>query len=67
MTQNNLGNALLALGGRGEGTARLEEAVTACRGALEVFEEAEGADYYLTTTKENLAQAQNILEERRES
>jgi hypothetical protein len=29
MTQNNLGNALLRLGGRESGTARLEEAVAA--------------------------------------
>ncbi len=67
MTQNNLGNALLALGKRQEGTARLEEAVTVYRAALEVFEAAGGADYYVSGTKENLARAQNILEERRES
>ncbi|MCH7635262.1 MAG: tetratricopeptide repeat protein, partial [Proteobacteria bacterium] len=35
-TQSNLGNALAALGEREEGTARLEEAVAACRAALEV-------------------------------
>ena len=34
-TQNNLGNALRALGERESGTARLEEAVTAYRAALE--------------------------------
>ena len=67
MTQNNLGRALQTLGGREEGTARLEEAVTACRGALEVFEAAKGADYYLSQTKKNLAQAQKILAERQGS
>ncbi len=36
MTQNNLGNALSTLGERESGTARLEEAVTAYRAALEV-------------------------------
>ena len=35
MTQNNLGNALAALGARESGTARLEEAVAAYRAALE--------------------------------
>jgi len=35
MTQNNLGKALLTLGERESGTARLEEAVTAYRSALE--------------------------------
>jgi tetratricopeptide (TPR) repeat protein len=35
MTQDNLGNALWALGQRGSGTARLDEAVTAYRAALE--------------------------------
>ena len=34
-TQNNLGNALLSLGERESGTARLEEAVAAYRAALE--------------------------------
>jgi predicted component of type VI protein secretion system len=34
-TQNNLGNALRALGGRESGTARLEEALAAFRVALE--------------------------------
>ena len=35
MTQSNLGNALRALGEREGGTARLEEAVTAFRAALQ--------------------------------
>jgi tetratricopeptide (TPR) repeat protein len=35
VTQNNLGNALERLGERESGTARLEEAVTAYRAALE--------------------------------
>ena len=37
MTQNNFGNALRALGERESGTARLEQAVTVYRAALEVF------------------------------
>ena len=37
MTQNNLGNALLALGERESGTARLTEAVAAYRAALEEY------------------------------
>ena len=36
MTQNNLGNALRALGDRESGTARLEEAVAAWNACLEV-------------------------------
>ena len=36
-TQNNLGNALLALGQREVGTGRLEDAVIAFRAALEVY------------------------------
>ena len=35
MTQNNLGTALRTLGERESGTAKLEEAVTAYRAALE--------------------------------
>ncbi len=60
-TQNNLGSALLRLGEREEETARLKEAITAYEGALDVFEAAEGADYYVSLTKKNLAQAQQIL------
>jgi tetratricopeptide (TPR) repeat protein len=37
MTHNLLGNALRALGERESGTARLEEAVAACRDALKEF------------------------------
>ena len=36
MTQNNLGNVLRTLGAREVGTERLEQAVDACRAALEV-------------------------------
>ena len=37
MTQNNLGNALRALGEREEGTQRLDDAVTAHRHAIKVY------------------------------
>jgi hypothetical protein len=37
VTQTNLGNALLALGGREIGTAHLEEAIAAYRAVLEVW------------------------------
>ena len=37
MTQKNLGNALLTLGERESGTAKLEEAVHAYRAALEEY------------------------------
>jgi hypothetical protein len=64
MTQNNLGTALSALGGRESGTAHLEEAVVAYEAALEIFEQAE-ASYYVEVTKSNLAHAQDLLEQRR--
>ena len=62
-TQNNLGNALWALGGRESGTARLEDAVTAYRAALEVFEAA-NASYYFSVARENLEKIQELLEQR---
>ena len=37
MTQSNLGDALTTLGARESGTAHMEEAVTACRAALEEY------------------------------
>jgi tetratricopeptide (TPR) repeat protein len=42
MTQNNLGNALQALGERESGTARLEEAINAYRAALEEYTRERG-------------------------
>ena len=62
MTQNNLGNALLRLGERESGTARLEEAVAAYRAAIEAFPGAGSA-----ATMEKLRQAERILAERRTS
>jgi tetratricopeptide (TPR) repeat protein len=64
MTQNNLGNALRALGERESGTARLEEAVAAYRAALDVFQAAK-ADYYIDTVSGNLARAENLLQQRK--
>jgi tetratricopeptide (TPR) repeat protein len=65
MTQNNLGNALRALGERDDGTSdagrgRLEEAVAAYRAALEVFRPA-GASFYVAGTERNLARAEALL------
>jgi hypothetical protein len=57
MTQNNLGNALRALGERESGTARLEEAVAAFRDAIKVFEHS-GASHYLAVAQRNLASAE---------
>ena len=52
-TQNNGGLALERLDERESGTARLAEAVTAYRAALEVFVPA-GADYYINLCGNNL-------------
>ncbi len=66
MTQNNLGTALRALGGRSggaEGTARLAEAVEAYRSAFRVFTEQEmPAEWAMT--QNNLGTALNLLGER---
>ena len=60
MTQNNLGNALQALGGRESGTRRLEEAVTAYRDALkERTRERVPLDW--ATTQNNLGTALSAL------
>ena len=64
MTQNNLGNALQELGRREEGTARLEAAVLAHRGAWEVYE-ASGATHYSRLVTRNLTHAEALLAERR--
>jgi hypothetical protein len=61
MTQNNLGGALQTLGAREAGTARLEEAVTAYRAALEertrdrVPLDWAGTEYNLSLAKERIA------------
>jgi len=63
--QNNLGNALRALGEREEDTERLEEAARAYRAALEVFtREAFPADW--ATTQNNLGTALRALGGREE-
>jgi tetratricopeptide (TPR) repeat protein len=62
-TQNNLGNALRALGGRESGTARLEEAVTAFRAALEE-RTRERAPLQWAMTQNNLGTALATLGER---
>jgi hypothetical protein len=49
-TQNNLGNALTALGERKSGTARLEEAIAACDLALTAFP---ASDYYASLCRAN--------------
>ena len=66
MTQNNLGTALLALGGRESGTARLEEAVAAYRAALEErTRDRVPLDWAMT--QNNLGKAQALLNERLKS
>jgi tetratricopeptide (TPR) repeat protein len=69
MTQNNLGTALATLGERESGASdagreRLEEALQACRAALEVLQAA-GASHYVGIAKVNLARAEALLAERR--
>ena len=63
MTQNNLGNALRALGERESGTARLEDAVTAYREALKEFR-VDHAPYYYQGTLRNLTRAEALLDKR---
>ena len=62
-TQNNLGNALKALGDRDSGTARLEEAVTAFREALQVRTRAR-APLDWAMTQSNLGNVLSDLGER---
>ena len=61
-TQNNLGNALLALGERESDTERLEQAVAAYRAALEEFA-AEGMSRDRDRAQNNL---NNVLQRLRE-
>jgi tetratricopeptide (TPR) repeat protein len=63
MTQNNLGNALRALGERESGTARLEEAVAAYRASLEE-RTRERAPLEWAMTQYNLGNALETLGER---
>jgi tetratricopeptide (TPR) repeat protein len=64
MTQNNLGNALQALGWRESGTARLEEAVVALRAALEEqLRDSVPLDW--AYSQHNLANALSLVAERR--
>jgi hypothetical protein len=63
MTQNNLGGALLRLGERESGTARLEEAVAAFRAALEeMTRERVPLDWAMT--QNNLTKCLAVLDER---
>ena len=61
----NLGNALMTLGERESGTARLEEAVAAYNGALEIFIAAK-ANYYESRCRRNLDLARLALEKAKE-
>jgi hypothetical protein len=63
MTQNNLGNALWRLGERESGTARLEEAVSTYREALEVFRAA-NATYYVEMAEGNLQQVNRVIQKK---
>ena len=64
MTQNNLGYALLSLGERERGTARLEEAAAAFRKALNIFISAH-ATYYEEITKNNIQRTEAFLDKRK--
>lgn len=64
LTKNNLGIALERLSERESGTAKLEEAVAAYREALTVFQSAQ-ADRYITEVRENLQDAERLLDQRR--
>jgi hypothetical protein len=63
-TQNNLGVALETLGARESGTARLEAAVAAYDGALEIFLVSH-AGYYEEICRSNRARASTLIEDRR--
>jgi hypothetical protein len=63
-TQHNLGNALLSLGERESGTARIEKAFAAYKDALKIFEEA-GADYFIEIARRSLHRAESALPEMR--
>ena len=62
-TQNNLGNALKALGERDAGTVRLKEAVAAFRAALEE-RTRQRVPLQWATTQNNLGKALKALGER---
>ena len=64
MLEDDLGNALQALGAREKGTERLEESVAAYRAALDVLRPA-GASHYAGIAERNLARAEALLVERR--
>jgi tetratricopeptide (TPR) repeat protein len=63
MAQNNLGTALRALGERESGTARLEEAVSAYRAALEEWRR-DRVPLHWAMTQNNLGNALRALGER---
>jgi tetratricopeptide (TPR) repeat protein len=62
-TQNNLGNALMRLGERESGTARLEEAVAAYRAALEEWT-SDRVPFDWAMAQNNLGIALRMLGER---
>jgi tetratricopeptide (TPR) repeat protein len=62
-TQNNLGNALQALGERETGTGRLEQAVAAYRAALEEYTR-ERVPLHWAMTERNLSRALTLLASR---
>ena len=65
MTQNNLGTALLALGKRERGKARLEEAIAACREALKEYTR-ERVPHQWAVTQENFRLAEKALADRKQ-
>jgi hypothetical protein len=65
MTQNNLGNALAALGERESGTARFEGAVSAYREALKEYTR-ERVPHQWAVTQENFRLAEKALADRKQ-
>ncbi|MBF0436051.1 MAG: hypothetical protein HQL77_11850 [Magnetococcales bacterium] len=63
--QNNLGNALRALGERESGTEKLEAAMTAFAMALDVAK-ASGAGYYIKMFQRNLDKCNDLLNKRKQ-
>ena len=64
-TQNNLGNALLALGEREGSAEHVEQAVAAYRSALDVFSNI-GSPWFYANAQNNLARALQTLNDLRD-
>jgi hypothetical protein len=63
LTQMNLAVVLTTLAEREEGTLGLDEAIKACRAALEIFDRAR-ATHHAASASQNLQRAEGILRQR---